>query len=155
MNTFKRSKHLLLLTRYLLCFIEYHVWMSIFDSFLFAKKMDGRWFLYVIVTPWQLDQVELSGYSVAINWDSGQHQKPKIFACSIFSCIKKLNFLLKMSKVKPQMGKLTQRKSMTQTYEFQDFMQNIKPPEKTFGQFLYDSDTGKFLTRTPKSWCKK
>lgn len=58
-----------------------------------------------------------------------------------------------MSKGKPQMGKLTQRKSMTQTYEF-DVMQNIKPPEKTFGQFLYDSDNGTILSRTPKSWGK-
>lgn len=59
-----------------------------------------------------------------------------------------------MSKGKPQMGKLTQRKSMTQTYEFDYLMQNIKPPEKSFGQLLYDSDNGTILTRTPKSWCK-
>jgi sodium/potassium-transporting ATPase subunit beta len=58
-----------------------------------------------------------------------------------------------MSKGKPQMGKLTQRKSMTQTYEF-DVMQNIKPPEKSFGQILYDSENGTILLRTPKSWCE-
>lgn len=55
-----------------------------------------------------------------------------------------------MSKGKPMKGKLTKH----QTYEFDDWMQNMKPPEKTFSQFLYDSDTGKFLSRTPKSWCK-
>lgn len=60
-----------------------------------------------------------------------------------------------MSKAKPQPGKLTHRKPNVQTYEFEDFMQNIKPPEKTFGQFLYDSEEGKILTRTPKSWCKR
>lgn len=34
-----------------------------------------------------------------------------------------------------------------------DFM--LKPKEKSLGEFIYDSKTGKFLTRTPKSWCKE
>jgi hypothetical protein len=55
-----------------------------------------------------------------------------------------------MSKGKPQKGKLTK----PQTYEFEDWQQNIRPPEKTFGQFLYDSDEGTIMSRTPKSWGK-
>ena len=30
-----------------------------------------------------------------------------------------------------------------------------KPPEVTFGQFLYNSGTGEILGRTPISWCKQ
>ncbi len=55
-----------------------------------------------------------------------------------------------MSKGTGIQGKLTKH----QTYEFEDWMQNIKPPERTFWEFIYDRNSGKILTRTPKSWCK-
>jgi hypothetical protein len=58
--------------------------------------------------------------------------------------------------MKGQPGKLTRRSLVpegTQTlYDFPGVV--MKPLDKTFGQILYDSDTGKILTRTPRSWCK-
>jgi sodium/potassium-transporting ATPase subunit beta len=58
-----------------------------------------------------------------------------------------------MSKSHP--GKLIRRSiafdNVNSTY---DLMMNMKPKEKSFGEFLWDSKTGKFMTRTPSSWCQ-
>lgn len=54
-----------------------------------------------------------------------------------------------------QAGKLTNRAVRNDlVHSNYDFMQNIKPEKKSFGQFIYDRKTGKFLTRTGRSWCK-
>jgi hypothetical protein len=57
---------------------------------------------------------------------------------------------------KAQAGKLTRRSLVPEGMQtIYDFPGNVlKPKEKTFGEFLYDSASGKIMSRTPKSWCK-
>ena len=58
--------------------------------------------------------------------------------------------------MKGQPGKLARRSLVPEgtqvLYDFPGVV--LKPQEKSFGEFLYDSSTGKILSRTPRSWCK-